>query len=80
MDVNRACWRSAGRIGCLDKVLEVGREVSSREDRQIMEQPALWSDMSDYIEVWKIGVNYTKLLEYIIITMYIISKIDSQLV
>ena len=45
------CWTSAGRIGCLDKVLEVGREVSSREDRQMMEQPALWSDMSDYIEV-----------------------------
>ena len=32
-------------------MLEVDRGVTGRDGRQVMEQPGLWSDMSDYIEV-----------------------------
>ena len=56
-NVNGAYWRSAGRVGVLRNVLEVGRRGSGREGRHVMDQPALSSDMSDYIEVRKIGVN-----------------------
>ena len=44
-------WRLAERVGGLNICVEGWQGVSAREGSQVMEQPALWSDMSDYIEV-----------------------------
>ena len=44
-------WRLSVRRGGLNISVEGWHGVSGREGSQVMEQHALWSDMSDYIEV-----------------------------